>query len=179
MAERAASELIGMRLAYLGLVLGILFVNLLPLQTVPAGFAGPDLLVALTLAWALRRPDYVPALSIAGALLLADLLLGRPPGLWAALVLIAAEWMKRQERRLRDGTFVGEWLNVAGLLLVITIAYRLVLGVLIVAPGTLFLAAMQYGMTVLAYPFVVAVSYIVFGVRHNAPGEFDPMGRGT
>ena len=179
MAERSASELVFKRAAYVALAFIIVFVHLLPLQTLPTRFAGPDLLVAVTFAWALRRPDYVPILSIAAVMLMEDLLLGRPPGLWAALVLIAAEWLKRQDRRLRDGTFFAEWTTIAGLLLAITIAYRLVLGVLIVAPGTLFLAAMQYGMTLLAYPIVVGVGRVVFGVRHSAPGEFDPMGRGT
>lgn len=179
MAERSATELVTMRIAYLGLVLLILFTLLLPLQLVPDQLAGPDLITALTFAWALRRPDYVPALSIAAALLLADLLLQRPPGLWAALVLIAAEWLKRQDRRLRDASFLAEWATVAAALLAITIAYRLLLGVLIVASGTPFLVIMQFAMTLVAYPFVVFLSRALFGVRRSAPGEYDPVGRGA
>ena len=177
MAERSRTELWGMQFVYLAIGLLILFLQLLPLQIAPRGYAGPDLLTAVTFAWAMRRPDYVPMLSIAASLLLADFVLGRPPGLWAALVLLTAEWLKHQDRRLRDGTFVAEWTNVALALLVITIAYRLVLGLLLVTPGTFLLTTMQYAMTVLIYPLVVFVSYGLFGVRRTAPGEYDPMGR--
>ncbi|MDA7426196.1 rod shape-determining protein MreD [Thalassococcus lentus] len=177
MAERTATRLWGMRAAYLGLTLLILFSLLLPLSLVPNRIAPPDVLVALTFAWALRRPDFVPALSIAAAVLLADLLLGRPPGLWAVLVLLAAEWLKSQDRRLRENTFFAEWLTVAVALMAITILYRLVLGVLIVERGTLFLMTMQFALTVMVYPIVTALSALLFGVRKSAPGEYDPVGR--
>ncbi len=177
MAERGAPHLWAMRAAYVGLSLLVLFAHLIPLETMPRRLAGPDLLVIFTFAWALRRPDYVPAVAIAGVMLLADLLLQRPPGLWAALVLIAAEWLKAHDRRLSAGTFVEEWLSVAVLVLVISLLYRLVLGVLIVAPGTLFLAVMQFAMTVIFYPVAALLTHLLFGVRRIAPGEYDPMGR--
>ena len=60
---------------------------LLPLQTTPRSLAGPDLLLAFAVAWCLRRPEFVPPLALALAFLLADLLLQRPPGLWALLAL--------------------------------------------------------------------------------------------
>ena len=45
----------------------------------PARWPGPDLIaVRLTLAWVLRRPDYVPALLIALVVLVEDLLLHAP-----------------------------------------------------------------------------------------------------
>ncbi len=44
----------------------LLFLRLLPLGSVAGGWPGPDLLMCLTFAWVLRRPDYVPALLIAG-----------------------------------------------------------------------------------------------------------------
>jgi rod shape-determining protein MreD len=177
MAERSATRLWTMRAVYPGLALLILFAQLLPMQGVTTRIAGPDLLVALTFAWALRRPDYVPMLSIAAVMLLADLLMQRPPGLWSALVLLAAEWLKVQDRRIRGNTFFAEWLTVAAALLVIAVLYRLVLGLMVVGPGAVSLHAMQYGMTLLAYPIVAAISHLAFGVRRSAPGEFDPVGR--
>ncbi|WGW03884.1 rod shape-determining protein MreD [Tropicibacter oceani] len=179
MVERGPGHIWAMRAAYLALALLVMFMHLLPLQTTPRHFAGPDLLVALTFAWALRRPDYVPALLIAGVMLLADMLFGRPPGLWALLVLVASEWLKRRDRRMRDTTFVAEWLTVAMILFAITLAYRTVLGLLIVPGGALFLTVMQFAMTVIAYPVIVAISHVVLRVRRSAPGEIDPMGRST
>ncbi|WP_425099790.1 rod shape-determining protein MreD [Tropicibacter sp. S64] len=177
MVERGPGHIWAMRGIYLAFAFVVIFVHLLPLQTTPRQFAGPDLLVALTFAWALRRPDYVPALLIAGVMLLADLLFGRPPGLWALLVLMGSEWLKRRDRRMRDTTFVAEWLTVATLLAMLTIGYRLALGILIVPGGALFLYVMQYVMTVLAYPAVVGLSHVLFRVRRTTPGEIDPMGR--
>ncbi|MDJ0823042.1 MAG: rod shape-determining protein MreD [Paracoccaceae bacterium] len=177
MADRSATHLWLIRLAYVGIAFVVLFAHLLPLETTPRLFAGPDIVVALTFAWALRRPDYVPMVLVAAVMLLTDLLFQRPPGLWAALVLMATEWLKSRGGRMRDSTFAEEWLVVATALLVITVIYRLVLGVLIVSPGALLLSVIQFAMTVIAYPLVVAVSYLIFGVRHATPGDYDAMGR--
>jgi rod shape-determining protein MreD len=166
-----------MRATYFGVALVILFVHLLPMQIMPPRMAGPDVLTALTLAWALRRPDYVPMLSIAVVMLAGDLLLQRPPGLWALLVLMAAEWLKPRGRQVRENTFVAEWLTAATALLFITLIYRLVLALLIVMPGMLSLWVMQYGMTVVAYPLVAGISYLTLGVRRSTPGEYDHTGR--
>lgn len=166
-----------LRGTYLGLTLAILYLQLLPLETTPRRLAPPDWLIALTFAWVLRRPDAVPSWLIAGALLLSDLLLQRPPGLWAAFGLVAAHWLKRRDRHLRDSTFAEEWLTVAVLLGLMTLVYRTTLGLVIGTPGTFTLSVVQYGLTVLAYPLVVAASFLLMGIRHAAPGEYDPMGR--
>lgn len=166
-----------MRATYFGLALLIAFFHLLPLQITPRSIAGPDMLTVLTFAWCLRRPDYVPMISIAVVMLLADMLFHRPPGLWALLVLLASEWLKARGRQVRENTFVAEWLTAASALLMITLIYRLVLAILIVTPGMLSLWVMQYGMTVAAYPLVAALSYLVLGVRRSTPGEYDHTGR--
>lgn len=177
MAENSPARLWGMRATYVGLALLICFLHLLPMQVLPYRLAGPDWLTALTFAWALRRPSYVPMLSIAAILLMADLLFQRPPGLWALLVLLAAEWLKPRGRQVRENTFVAEWLTAATVLFFITVIYRLVLALLIVTPGMLSLWLMQYGMTVAAYPLVAGLSYLILGVRRSTPGEYDHTGR--
>ncbi|MCK0150589.1 rod shape-determining protein MreD [Marivita sp. S6314] len=166
-----------MRGLFVILTLVILFFHLLPLDPAPSQWAGPDILVALVFAWAVRRPDYVPILLVAAVMLLADMMLQRPPGLWSVLVVCAAEWLKSRERRQRETTFVLEWLTFASTLIVITILYRAVLMILILAPGTLTLSLVQVVMTIAAYPLVVGVSYFVFGVRKAAPGDVDRLGR--
>lgn len=177
MVENSPTRLWGMRATYLGFALFIFFVHLLPMKIFPPLIAGPDVLTALTFAWALRRPDYVPMVSVAIVMLLADFLFQRPPGLWALLVLLAAEWLKVRGRQVRENTFAAEWLTAASGLLLITIVYRVVLAVLVVTPGMLSLWVMQYGMTVAVYPLVAAISYLALGVRRSAPGEYDHTGR--
>ena len=167
----------GMRAAFVLIALVIVFFHLLPLDPSPGRWAGPDLLVAVVFAWAVRRPDYVPILLIAGVMLMADMMLQRPPGLWSVLVVCAAEWMKSRERRQRETTFVLEWMTFAGCLIAITVVYRAVLMVLIVVPGTFTLAFVQVMMTIALYPVVVGVSHLVLGVRRAAPGDVDRLGR--
>lgn len=167
----------GMRLAFVLIAVVIVFFHLLPLNPAPSLWANPDLLTTLVFAWAVRRPAYTPILLVAGVMLLADLMLQRPPGLWAALVVCAAEWLKSRERRQRETTFILEWLTVASTLVVMTILYRMVLALFIFAPGAALLGAVQVVTTILVYPAVVGVSYFLFGVRRIAPGDVDQSGR--
>lgn len=176
MADRSFSYLWGMRLLFLALCLVLIFLNLLPLGTAPKGWAGPDLILALTFAWLLRRPEIVPALLIAPLFLLTDLLFQKPPGLWAALVLLGTEAMRARAALLRDLTFAAEWLNVATTLTVMTIGYQLVLAVLFVDRPPIALNLTQMVTTLAVYPLVVLVSQYVFGVRKPAPGDLDTMG---
>lgn len=179
MVDRGPRLIWAMRATYLALAFLIVFLHLLPLQTLPRQFAGPDLLVALTFAWALRRPDFVPPVLVAAVFLMTDMLFMRPPGLWALLILVATEWLKRRDRAIRDATFVTEWLTVTVALVVVTVIYKLVLGILIVPAGTLFMTLAQLLMTILIYPVMVALSHVLFRIRRSTPGEVDPMGSTT
>ncbi|WP_296762029.1 rod shape-determining protein MreD [Sediminimonas sp.] len=175
----AAARLWLMRGAYVGLALVIFAFRLLPLNMTPPTWAGPDLLLAITFAWALRRPDYVPALSVALVMLMADLLFQRPPGLWAALAVIATAMLKARARGLRDQTFAMEWLNVAIMIVATVLGYRLILSLAMVPQAPIGLTAIRAFMTVLVYPLAVAFSALVFGVRKAAPGEVDATGQGA
>jgi len=170
-------KLWGMRFLFILTAFVVLFFHLLPLNPAPSHWAGPDVLVAMVFAWAVRRPDYVPVLLVATVMLLADMLLQRPPGLWSVLVVCATEWLKSRERRQRETTFVLEWLTFAGTFIVITILYRAVMMILILVPGTLTLSLVQVVLTIAVYPIVVVVSYFLFGVRRSAPGDMDRLGR--
>ncbi|MCF7746739.1 rod shape-determining protein MreD [Sulfitobacter sp. M39] len=136
----------------------------------------PDLLIAFALAWSVRRPDYVPALLLAVAFLLTDLLLQRPPGLWALLALLACENMKTRGRTLRDSTFGAEWLAVSVWLIAILMLNRIVLSLLLVPPPQWSLSLFELAVTILTYPAVVFVTHALMGVRKSAPGDLDSMG---
>lgn len=176
MNELEASRLWTMRIAFGALVLLILFMHLLPLQTATGGLIWPDFVLCFALAWSVRRPEYVPAVLLAGAFLLSDLLLQRPPGLWALLALIACEQMKAQSRGLRDATLMAEFVAVTLRIVGIGIAYRLILAILLVDSTPIGPALIQIVVTVLAYPVVVAITHAVLGVRKAAPNEFGSKG---
>ena len=177
MAEQSPPRLWTMRATFVALCLLVIFFHLLPLDTTPRRWAPPDLMVAIAVAWAIRRPEYVPALAIGSVMLLADFLFQRPPGLWAALMVITIEWLKRRQRRHRDASFAMEWVTVVSALTLATLTNRLALLAVMYAPGSLYLALMQLAMTALAYPVVVVISRLLFGIRRTAPGEVDTLGR--
>jgi rod shape-determining protein MreD len=166
-----------MRGSFMLLTVLILFFQLLPLETTPRIWAGPDLLLCFAMAWSMRRPEYVPPLALALAFLLADLLLQRPPGLWAMFALMACENLKSRGRSLRDANFAAEWITVGLIIMVITVFERLVLGLVLVDLPLLTLTLSELGMTLLFYPLVVAITHFLMGVRKTAPGDLDALGQ--
>jgi rod shape-determining protein MreD len=186
MAERNTTRLFVKRLIYVALWLGLVFLNLLPIDVARPSplsapslleriWTGPDLHLAITFAWVLRRPEYVPPLLVAGTFLMSDLLLQRPPGLWAALALVGSEALRSRAPGLRDLTFPVEWLNVATTTLAMFLGYRIILGVMMIEAGPLSPTIVQALVTVAVYPVVVVLSQMLFGVRKLAPGDIDGM----
>ncbi|MFW8636508.1 rod shape-determining protein MreD [Cribrihabitans pelagius] len=176
MANPAPARIWAMRAAFPGLALVILFFHLLPLDTEPRRWAPPDFLLALAMAWSLRRPDYVPALSIALVMLLADLLFQRPPGLLALLAVLGCELLKARAAPQREATFAGEWLAVALVLIGIATLERLTLALFGVPRAPVSLSVIQTVMTILAYPAVVWFSQSLMGVRKLSPAEAETLG---
>ncbi|UWR33183.1 rod shape-determining protein MreD [Sulfitobacter sp. W027] len=177
MTDLSRSRLWVMRLSFVALALVILFFHLLPLETIPRSWAGPDLLLGFACAWALRRPEYVPALFLTLVFLLSDLLLQRPPGLWAVLALIGVENLKSRGRHLRDASFAAEWLTVVVILTMVIFANRVLLSLALVPTPSMTLNLTELALTALAYPLIVAVTHGIMGVRKTAPGDLDALGK--
>lgn len=177
MTNVSVLRLWSMRAAFVGMALLVLLVDLLPLQTLPRGWAGPDLLFGLAMAWSVRRPSYVPIPLLGAVFLLADLLLSRPPGLAAALMLLACSDLRRRMWRLRDSGFAAEWMRATLLIVAVAVGYRIVLALLLVPVPPLGLSAFHTLATALCYPLAVGLSVLVFGVRLSAPGDLDSQGQ--
>lgn len=176
MIDKSVTRIWIMRSTFVLLALTILFFNLLPLQTTPRTWAGPDLLLGFAFAWVLRRPDYVPPLLLAGIFLLSDLLLQRPPGLWSLLALLGCENLKGRIRNLRDSTFAAEWLAVAVVTTMVLMGNRLILAIVMVPVPSLTLSLSELGATLLSYPLIVLVTHGVLGVRRPTTTDLDSMG---
>lgn len=177
MADRVTSTVWVYRGLFVLSAAVLLFVRLLPLESVAGGWPGPDLVLVLTLAWVLRRPDYVPVLLIAGVVLLEDLLLMRPPGLWSALVVLASEFLRNRATATREYSFLLEWAIVGITVTATVLGYRLLLAISMLPQVSLAQTMVQLAITLLCYPVVVAVSRLAFGVRKPATGEVDGFGR--
>lgn len=192
------------RLTFVLISLFVIYTHLIPLETVPPGLGGisleplvrqtpnaatfpetltdparwiaPDFLILLALAWVVRRPSFAPAITIGLVFLLADMLFQRPPGLWAGMAVILTEVLRGRSRSMRTLPFWLEWATVSAGLVAITVIYRFTLSMVLVPQAPLGLTLAQLGLTLLFYPVVVFVSYIVFGVNRPAPGEVDALG---
>ena len=163
-------------ITYAGLAAVLLVAPLLPLDTVPRSYATPDILLAVTAAWAVRRPDSLPAPVVAGVFLLADLLFQRPPGLLTALVLLMTEWLRRRATRLRRSSFLAEWAAVGAAIAAVGLANRLALGLVMTPQAPLGLTLIQLILTIAAYPAVAGVAQVALGLRRPAQGEVDALG---
>jgi rod shape-determining protein MreD len=164
------------RLTYVGLATLIVFVQLLPLQTEPASWPAPDLLLLVTLVWVARRPGFAPLWLIAPVFLLSDLLFQRPPGLWAALVVMLTEMLRARSVDLRNMPIGLEWGSVSVGIIFLAVANRFVLAAAMTTQAPLAMTTIQIGMTVLIYPLVVAAAHFIFGVSRPAPGQVDSLG---
>lgn len=165
-----------MRIAFSALVMVILFFHMLPLQTATGGWIWPDFILAFAIAWSVRRPDFVPLGLLALLFLLADLLLQRPPGLWAALALVACSQMQNQARSLRDASLATEFMSAAAWIVGVGLGYRIVLAILLVDMPSLVPALLQIVVTVIAYPLVVAATHGTMGVRKATPHDLGSSG---
>lgn len=165
------------RLGFLFLSALLIFGALLPLGGEAGRLAGPDILLCLILAWMMRRPDFLPLSLLAITLLFADILLMRPPGLMAALVVIAAEVIRARAVLMRELSFPMELAVVAGLMLAILLANKLILALTLVPQVSFGAALMQWLWSLIAYPGVVLVTSFVLGLRKPSLGEFDAYGR--
>jgi rod shape-determining protein MreD len=126
-----------------------------------------------------RRPDYVPTLLLAALFLLADLLLQRPPGLWALLMLLACERLKSQALTVRDAGVPTEFLTVTVLITGVYLINRLVLGTLLIDLPSLGLYLLQMIATLAAYPVAVFITHVVLGVRKVAASDIGSGGIGS
>lgn len=179
MAEIVAQRNWTGRALFLGIALVIVFVQLLPLQTFPPDWAGPDMVLAITVVWVTRRPDHVPLLLIAGLFLLVDLLLQRPPGLMAALVLILTEFLRARTAGFRSLPFGLEWGTVAIGIVAVTLANRFVMMIVMLPQAPMGLTLWQMVLTILAYPVVAGLAFAAFGMHRATSGEFASFGGRT
>ncbi|WP_019954860.1 hypothetical protein [Yoonia vestfoldensis] len=177
MADVADAATWAKRAVFVLLACVIAVAQLVPLDLEPATWAAPDLLLAMMCVWVARRPDYAPVYIIAAVFFAADLFFQRPPGLWAALVVLLSEAIRNRHRDLRSMTFVAEWAFVALGLVAITLANRFVLAIVMTPQAPLGLTMMQLGGTIVVYPLVALVAHYLFGVAHPAPGDMRKIGQ--
>ncbi len=165
------------RALFAAIALLTLFIRLLPLSPGTSGYIGPDLVLAMSLAWLLRRPDFLPAWLIVLVTVVEDLFFLRPLGLWPLIVLLTTEFLRKRESEMRGLPFYVEMLIVGGVLLGM-VAVKHFLLFLTVTPQPPFGRELVHALATWAvYPLVVGVSAVLLGLNRPAPGQFDKFGQ--
>lgn len=177
MIDPARASLWVHRAGFVLVALALLFLKLLPLGSEAGDWPGPDILLCLIFVWVVRRPDYLPVWLILLVVLLEDLLLLRPPGLWAALVVLGSEFVRSRGGLTREVSFWGEWALVAGVMVGLIVAYRLAFTITFLPQPGFGFAMLQVLWSILCYPLVVGASRLALDLHKPATGEVDAYGR--
>ena len=165
MSERGTLHLWSMRLLFCTLCLVVMGYHLLPITPLSYVFMPPDLILCLALAWTVRRPEFAPLWLIAIIGLMADLLLLRVPGLWAAMTVIAASYVHRRRGQMHSTGFGVEWAQVGLAIALAFLLHRLAYAVLLLDPLPTAGVFTQFFMTILSYPLMVVLTICVCRVR--------------
>lgn len=163
------------RAVFVGLSAVYLFFALLPFGAGEGRLPGPDLIFCLTAAWILRRPDYVPFWLLLLVLLVADFLLMRPLGLWALIVLLVSEYLRRRVDHGEVLTFWSEVAMVSACVVAAVLADHVALMLLLAETPPLAGQGLHALATIVFYPATIVFSRMI-GVRRLAPGELDSLG---
>ncbi len=165
MAEPRASGVWKLRATFVGLTMVLLFVRLLPLQTTPTTISGPDIIMALIFYLSLQRPDAVPSVLIGAVILIEDMFLQRPPGLMAALIILASAWLKLTGIQTQDRNWIKDWWMATVAMVATTVVMRIVLTLALVPRPPVLLHYTQLLSTILVFPIVAFVAYYVLQIR--------------
>ncbi|WP_298258707.1 hypothetical protein [uncultured Litoreibacter sp.] len=174
----------------------VIFGQLLPLNTAPAAvqlldpetgeltreggsyfnLPGPDLLFCLTAAFLFRRPRWAPVVLIVLVHLLADVLFLRPLGLWAAVSLLAYEFLRRQSNTGAEISVPLEVAMVIGTFAATVLANSVFYLVFAVPHPSVGVSVLHILTTAVAYPFVIALVHFILRVRRASARELDSDG---
>jgi rod shape-determining protein MreD len=165
------------RALFLIVVLALMFARLLPLGSNIGRFPGPEWTVCIVFALMMRRPDYLPLWLLAGVMLLEDIVLMRPIGLWAALMVLAAEVVRSRSVLMRELSFLMEWAVISALMLGMLVIYRITFALTMLPQVSVGFALVGLIWSVIAYPAVVLISRFVLDLQKSGLGQIDAYGR--
>ena len=112
------------QILYFCIGLLIIFFQILPLQTTPQSWSGPNVLLVFFAAIVIKRPEFTSSLLIAVVFLIEDFFLMRPPGLMSSLTVLGLYFLKRKFQNQEETSLIFVWGNVAiCLTLVLLICY--------------------------------------------------------
>ena len=155
------------------IVFVLIFIKVLPLNTVPKEWIAPDLLLCVTLVWCLRNPIRAPIILLAALFLLQDIILQRPIGLFSAVATLMCEWAKCQALRAEEFPFVIEWVTAAIAMIAIFILVQSIASLSMITKPSMWVFGKELIFTILAYPLVTLLCRYGLGLRTHQVTEFE------
>ena len=140
------------QILYFCIGLLIIFFQILPLQTTPQSWSGPNVLLVFFAALVIKRPEFTSSLLIAVVFLIEDFFLMRPPGLMSSLTVLGLYILKRKFQNQEDTSLVFVWGNVAICLTLILLICYFVSKLLFIPSADLRLTIMEITVTLAIFP---------------------------
>ena len=175
-ARRTASGTWG-TIVFVLIGVGLIFLAILPIGSGPTGWPGPDLLIATTFAWVIRRPDIAPVWVVAGLFLLADFMLFRAPGLMACAMVLASEYIRGREDLTVEVPFALEWSVASSMIACVIVGTSAVLVIFGAPAMSIGAMLVKLILTILIYPVIVLCARYLLGITR--PGKPDEIGFGS
>ena len=130
----------------------IIFFQILPLQTIPQTWSGPNVLLVFFAAIVSKRPEFTSSFLIASIFLIEDFFLMRPPGLMSALTVLGFYFLKRKFQNQEVNSFIFGWGSVAACLTIILLLYYFISVLLFIPSAGFKLTLMELIVTLALYP---------------------------
>ena len=140
------------QILYFCIGLLIIFFQILPLQTTPQSWSGPNVLLVFFTAIVMKKPEFISSFLIAIIFLIEDFFLMRPPGLMSALTVIGLYFVKRKFQNQDKNSLIFIWGNVAVCLTLILLVCYFVSALLFIPSAGFRLTIMELVVTLALYP---------------------------
>ena len=153
------------QLVYFCIGLLIIFFQILPLQTVPQTWSGPNVLLVFFATIVTKRPEFTSSFLVASIFLIEDFFLMRPPGLMSSLTVLGFYFLKRKIQYQEGNSLILGWGSVITCLTIILLLYYFISVLLFIPSAGFRLTLIELIVTLALYP--------VFSVLI---GSFDKLG---
>ena len=130
----------------------IIFFQILPLQTIPQTWSGPNVLLVFFAAIVSTRPEFTSSFLVASIFLIEDFFLMRPPGLMSALTVLGFYFLTRKFQNQEGNSFLFGWGSVTTCLAIILLLYYLISVLLFIPSAGFKLTLMELLTTLALYP---------------------------
>ena len=140
------------QIIYFCIGLLIIFFQILPLQTTPQTWSGPNVLLVFFATIVTKRPEFTSSFLVASIFLIEDFFLMRPPGLMSSLTVLGFYFLKRKFQYKESNSLIFGWGSVTTCLTIILLLYYFISVLLFIPSAGLRLTLMELLATLALYP---------------------------